>query len=76
MLMRLSVPARTEDEKRALAEKRLLRIPDPVYGGQLQDYAVPGLKREGSVEIAYEEVPVERNGGRRHGQADLQHHRP
>jgi CxxC motif-containing protein (DUF1111 family) len=63
MLIRLSVPARTEEEKQALAGKRLLRIPDPVYGGQLQDYAVPGLKREGEVEIAYEEIPVELNGG-------------
>jgi CxxC motif-containing protein (DUF1111 family) len=63
MLIRLSVPARTEEEKQALAEKRLLRIPDPTYGGQLQDFAVPGLDREGTVEIDYEEIAVPLNGG-------------
>jgi CxxC motif-containing protein (DUF1111 family) len=62
-LVRLSVPARTEAERRALADKRLLSIPEPTYGRQLQDYAVPGLKREGLVEIDYEEIPVALNGG-------------
>ena len=63
MLMRLSVPARTDEEKQALAEKRLLRIPDPIYGGQLQDFAVPGIDREGTVEIDYEEIDVPLDGG-------------
>jgi CxxC motif-containing protein (DUF1111 family) len=59
MLFRLAVPARTEEEQKALADKTLLRIPDPTYGGQLQQYAVPGLKGEGDVDISYEEIPVE-----------------
>jgi CxxC motif-containing protein (DUF1111 family) len=62
-LLRLSVPPRTDLERQALADKRLLRIPEPTYGGQLQDYAVPGLKREASVEVDYEEIPVELAGG-------------
>ena len=62
-LLRLSVPARSDAEKQALADKRLLRIPDPVYGGQLQDYAVPGLDGEGTVEIDYEETIVPLDGG-------------
>lgn len=33
-------------------------FPDPVYGGQLQDLAVPGLKGEGRMQIAYHEQPV------------------
>ncbi len=32
--------------------------PDPVYGGQLQDLAVPGLKGEGRMAITYQEQPV------------------
>lgn len=32
--------------------------PDPVYGGQLQDLAVPGLKGEGRMTITYQELPV------------------
>jgi CxxC motif-containing protein (DUF1111 family) len=62
-LIRLSVPARTEEERQALADKRLLKIPEPTYGGQLQDYAVPGLEREASVEVAYEEIPIALAGG-------------
>jgi CxxC motif-containing protein (DUF1111 family) len=33
-------------------------LPDPVYGGQLQDLAVPGLKGEGRMAITYQEQPV------------------
>ena len=62
-LLRLSVPARTEEERQALADKRLLRIPDPIYGGQLQDFAVPGIDREATVEVDYEETDVALNGG-------------
>jgi CxxC motif-containing protein (DUF1111 family) len=62
-LLRLSVPPRTDEERQAVADKRLLRIPEPTYGGQLQDYAVPGLKREASVEVDYEEFPVTLAGG-------------
>ncbi len=62
-LVRLSVPPRTDEERQALADKRLLKIPEPTYGGQLQDYGVPGLKREATVEIDYEEMQVELAGG-------------
>jgi CxxC motif-containing protein (DUF1111 family) len=63
MLFRLSVPARTDAERQALADKTLLRIPDPIYGGQLQEFGVPGLKGEGEVEISYDEMPVTLSGG-------------
>jgi len=33
-------------------------LPDPVYGGQLQDLAVPGLKGEGRMAITYSEQKV------------------
>lgn len=33
-------------------------LPDPVYGGQLQDLAIPGLEGEGRMTITYEEQPV------------------
>ncbi len=32
--------------------------PDPVYGGQLQDLAVPGIKGEGRMAISYQEQTV------------------
>ena len=32
-------------------------LPDPNYGGQLQDFALEQIKAEGSFEIRYEEIP-------------------
>ncbi|ODN71882.1 di-heme oxidoredictase family protein [Methylobrevis pamukkalensis] len=45
-LMRLSVPGPQGAE------------PEPAYGGQLQDLAVPGLPAEGKIQVRYEEIPV------------------
>ena len=58
MFLRLSVPADTPDEQALLDSHRASVIPDPTYGTQLQDFAVPGLAAEGHMTIAYEEVPV------------------
>ena len=58
MFLRLSVPPRTDAERKALAEKTMLHIPEPTYGGQLQDFAIQGLKAEGRMAIDYEDVPV------------------
>lgn len=63
MFLRLSVPPHTAAERAALATKALLRIPEPTYGGQLQNFAVPGVPAEGTMKITYEDVPVELNGG-------------
>jgi CxxC motif-containing protein (DUF1111 family) len=63
MFLRISVPPRTDAEREALDEKTMLRIPDPTYGGQLQNFAVPGVAAEGEMRIAYEEIPVALNGG-------------
>jgi CxxC motif-containing protein (DUF1111 family) len=59
MLVRLGIDAT------AATEAELLRnggVPEPVYGGQLQDFAVPGVAAEGQVRITYEEISIEING--------------
>ncbi|MBC8130405.1 MAG: thiol oxidoreductase [Rhizobiaceae bacterium] len=58
MFLRLSVPPKTDAERSALADRSMLRIPEPTYGGQLQNFAVPGLEPEGQMKIAYEERPI------------------
>jgi len=58
MFLRLSVPPRTEAEREALRTRTLLSIPEPTYGGQLQDFSVPGVPVEGRMRIRYEPVPV------------------
>ncbi len=62
LFLRLSVPPRTAEEKRQIAEHRQAVIAEPTYGGQLQNFAVPGLAAEGQMQIAWQEIPVELNG--------------
>ena len=63
MFLRLSIPPRNAEERALLESGRAKVIPDPVYGGQLQDFAVQGHAAEGRMQIAYEEIPVTLAGG-------------
>jgi CxxC motif-containing protein (DUF1111 family) len=63
LLIRLSVPPATPEEIAALAAHKALSIPDPTYGGQLQDFAIQGHAAEGRAKIDYEEKPVTLAGG-------------
>jgi CxxC motif-containing protein (DUF1111 family) len=58
LFLRLARQAETEEEKAALAARKVLNFPDPTYGSQLQDLAVPGLASEGKMAISYEEIPT------------------
>lgn len=51
LLVRLSLPATAETAH--LAE-RLGVVPEPVYGSQLQDMAIPGVEPEGKVRLEYD----------------------
>lgn len=55
MLVRLSVPG-TPADAGVLAKKGI--IPEPTYGGQFQDMAIPGVAPEGRVRVTYSPVPV------------------
>ncbi len=63
MFLRLSRAPRTPEEQTLLKSKTLLNLPDPIYGNQLQDLAVPGLKAEGRVSVTYEEFTVTLDDG-------------
>lgn len=56
MLVRLSIPAMTAEQKKAYIKDGV--IPEPTYGGQLQDFSLPNIKPEGSIQIDYTDVPV------------------
>ena len=58
MILRLSIPPRTEAERAALREHRQATVPEPTYGGQLQNFSIQGVLAEGEMTIAYEETPV------------------
>ena len=55
MLVRLSIP---DAPAYAKVIERLGVVPEPVYGGQLQDMSVPGVVPEGKVRVDYTTVPV------------------
>ncbi len=63
MLVRLSVPAATDEAKGKLAAHSVNSIPDPTYGGQLQDFAIQGFDAEGKLKIDYKERKLELPGG-------------
>jgi len=63
MFLRLSIPPAGEVERAELAAHRRSVIPEPTYGTQLQNFAIPGVAPEGRMAIAYEEIPVELAGG-------------
>lgn len=58
MFLRLSVPPRSDAEQRLISQHRANVIADPVYGGQLQNFAVQGHQPEGQMTIRYEDAPV------------------
>ena len=58
MFLRLAREASSEEERAAIAGHEALNFPDPVYGSQLQELAVPGLKGEGRMRVDYTEEKV------------------
>lgn len=57
MFFRLARPPRDDDERRMVEAQEAVNFPDPVYGVQLQDSAVPGLTAEGRLKVSYTEEP-------------------
>lgn len=63
MFLRLARAPVTPEERGKLDRLEVMSLPDPVYGGQLQDQAVPGLSAEGRMMIRYNEQAVTLAGG-------------
>jgi CxxC motif-containing protein (DUF1111 family) len=55
MFLRVSIPGGTPP---AAIEGYLSTLPDPTYGGQLQDFAAPGQPAEGTMQITTTDLPV------------------
>lgn len=63
LLLRLARPPMNAQEEREQAELYTLSFPDPTYGAQLQDIAVPGFAAEGQITLSYEEQNITLNDG-------------
>ncbi len=63
MFLRLSIPAQTPAQQALLQGGRVNVIPEPTYGGQLQDSSIQGHVPEGRMHITYTELPLRLSGG-------------
>ena len=54
---------RQPEQKQLIAEHKLYAVPDPTYGGQLQDLAIQGHEAEGKMHITYTEKKIKLAGG-------------
>src|SRR5690606_25134201 len=63
LLARLSRPAGADEVRERIEHGEIPWMPDPVYGNQLQPFAVAGVPAEGQLLIEYREIPVRLNGG-------------
>jgi CxxC motif-containing protein (DUF1111 family) len=57
MFLRLARPAATDEERAFLAESMAPNFADTVYGTQLQDKAIPGIRAEGQMKVSYSGLP-------------------
>lgn len=53
MFLRVSIPPATDEQRQAIADHLINIVPEPTYGGQLQDIAIPGHAAEGRMVIEY-----------------------
>lgn len=58
LFLRLSIPPQTDEQRRALAQQEASLVPEPTYGGQLQNFSVQGHLAEGTMDLSYREEPV------------------
>jgi CxxC motif-containing protein (DUF1111 family) len=58
LFLRLSIPPETAEQRERLAGLHAATIPEPTYGGQLQNFSVQGHLAEGVMELSYAEEPV------------------
>jgi CxxC motif-containing protein (DUF1111 family) len=57
MFLRLARAADSEAETASVDDRLVLNFPDPVYGAQLQDKAIPGMLAEGRMAVRYADLP-------------------
>ncbi|KZB62001.1 thiol oxidoreductase [Thalassospira lucentensis] len=63
MLLRLSIPPQNDTDRELLAAGRVSTLPDPVYGGQFQDFSIPSVPAEGKVTVRYDTQTIELSDG-------------
>ena len=63
MVFHLSIPPQSESDEYLVDAYRVKSVDDPMYGGQLSDFAIEGLLSEGQINISYEYIPIAFDNG-------------
>ena len=58
LLMRLSMPATTDEQRQQLKDSLIEKVVHPMYGGQLQDRGVQGVPAEANIAVQWTDKPV------------------
>ena len=63
MVFHLSIPPQNERHEYLLDTYLVKSIDDPMYGGQLSDFAIEDLLSEGQINVSYEYIPIAFDNG-------------
>lgn len=63
MFLRLARPAGNAEEQGKIDDGLVVNFPDPIYGSQLQNFAIAGVPSEGNMIIEYDYQSVSLKGG-------------
>lgn len=63
LFTRLSIPPSNPSEEQSIKSHQQAFIPEPNYGAQFQNFAYPGGKAEGHLNVTYTPEQIQLNGG-------------
>lgn len=58
LLMRLAMPATSDELRQKLKDSLIEKITHPIYGGQLQDRGIQGVPAEARIEVTWTDKPM------------------
>ena len=58
LLIRLSMPATTDEQRQQLRDSLIEKVVHPMYGGQLQDRGIQGVPAEARIAVQWTDMPV------------------
>ncbi len=58
LLIRLAMPATTDEERQLLEQSLIEKVAHPMYGGQLQDRGIQGVPAEARIAVTWTDKPV------------------
>ena len=58
LLIRLAMPATTDEQRQQLQNSLIEKVVDPIYGGQLQDRGIQGVPAEARIAVQWADKPV------------------